>query len=47
MTIGTLAAETGMSKSGLFAHFQSKEKLQIEIMSIRAMNSPARWLCLP
>jgi len=32
MTIGTLAAETGMSKSGLFAHFQSKEKLQIEII---------------
>jgi len=32
VTIGTLAAETGMSKSGLFAHFQSKEKLQIEIL---------------
>jgi AcrR family transcriptional regulator len=32
VTIGTLASETGMSKSGLFAHFQSKEKLQIEII---------------
>jgi len=32
VTIGTLASETGMSKSGLFAHFQSKEKLQIEIL---------------
>ena len=29
LTIGTLAAETGMSKSGLFAHFGSKEELQI------------------
>ncbi|MCP5269348.1 MAG: TetR/AcrR family transcriptional regulator [Zoogloeaceae bacterium] len=29
LTIGTLAAQTGMSKSGLFAHFGSKEELQI------------------
>ena len=29
LTIGTLATETGMSKSGLFAHFGSKEELQI------------------
>ncbi len=29
LTIGTLAAETGLSKSGLFAHFGSKEELQI------------------
>lgn len=29
LTIGRLAAETGMSKSGLFAHFGSKEDLQI------------------
>lgn len=32
VTIGTLAKATGMSKSGLFAHFQSKEKLQIELL---------------
>ena len=29
LTIGQLAAETGMSKSGLFAHFRSKEALQL------------------
>jgi AcrR family transcriptional regulator len=28
LTIGTLAAATGMSKSGLYAHFKSKEQLQ-------------------
>ena len=29
LSIGNLADETGMSKSGLFAHFTSKEELQI------------------
>jgi AcrR family transcriptional regulator len=29
LTIGRLASETGMSKSGLFAHFGSKEELQL------------------
>ncbi len=29
LSIGRLASETGMSKSGLFAHFGSKEKLQL------------------
>lgn len=29
LTIGRLAAETSMSKSGLFAHFGSKEELQL------------------
>lgn len=29
LTIGTLATQTGLSKSGLFAHFGSKEELQI------------------
>jgi AcrR family transcriptional regulator len=29
LTIGRLAAETGMSKSGLFRHFGSKEELQL------------------
>ncbi len=32
VTIGILAKATKMSKSGLFAHFQSKENLQIEIL---------------
>jgi AcrR family transcriptional regulator len=32
VTIGTLAKAIGMSKSGLFAHFQSKENLQIDIL---------------
>jgi len=32
VTIGVLAKATGMSKSGLFAHFQSKENLQIELV---------------
>lgn len=30
LTLGRLAAETGVSKSGLYAHFGSKEQLQIE-----------------
>lgn len=32
VTIGRLADHVGMSKSGLFAHFQSKEGLDIEIL---------------
>ena len=32
LTIGRLADKVGMSKSGLFAHFASKENLQIEIL---------------
>ncbi len=32
VSIGTLAKAAGMSKSGLFAHFQSKENLQGEIL---------------
>ena len=36
VTIGLLAKETSMSKSGLFAHFQSKENLQIEILKLAA-----------
>jgi AcrR family transcriptional regulator len=30
LTIGRLARELGMSKSGVFAHFRSKERLQLE-----------------
>ena len=36
ISIGALAKAMNMSKSGLFAHFQSKEKLQIEILSFAA-----------
>ncbi|UCE82984.1 MAG: TetR/AcrR family transcriptional regulator [Deltaproteobacteria bacterium] len=32
VSIGSLANLTNMSKSGLFAHFQSKENLQVEIL---------------
>jgi AcrR family transcriptional regulator len=32
VTIGGLAKEAGLSKSGLYAHFQSKESLQIDIL---------------
>lgn len=32
LSIGALAKETNMSKSGLFAHFQSKENLLISIL---------------
>ena len=32
VTIGSLAKATKMSKSGLFAHFESKENLQIQIL---------------
>ena len=34
LTIGRLADETGMSKSGLFAHFGSKEELQLATMGM-------------
>lgn len=33
VTFGTLADAVGMSKSGLFAHFQSKEDIQLRLMS--------------
>src|SRR5688572_17255074 len=33
LTIGPLAERLGLSKSGLFAHFQSKEALQVETLN--------------
>jgi AcrR family transcriptional regulator len=33
LTIGSLAATTNLSKSGLFAHFQSKEALQLQLLA--------------
>lgn len=32
LSIGGLAGELGLSKSGLFAHFGSKEELQLEVL---------------
>lgn len=32
MTIGTLASSTELSKSGLYAHFKSKESLQLQVL---------------
>ena len=32
LTIGGLAKATGLSKSGLFAHFDSKENLQLQVL---------------
>lgn len=32
LSLGNLARDAGMSKSGLFAHFASKEQLQIEVI---------------
>ncbi|HEY9411827.1 MAG TPA: TetR/AcrR family transcriptional regulator [Jiangellaceae bacterium] len=33
LTIGELAGATGLSKSGLYAHFRSKESLQIDVLN--------------
>jgi len=33
LTIGELARATGLSKSGLFAHFRSKESLQLQVLA--------------
>lgn len=36
LTIGDLAKELGLSKSGLFAHFESKENLQAAVLETAA-----------
>lgn len=38
LSIGKLADTVGMSKSGLFSHFKSKEKLQIMVLDYAADN---------
>ena len=38
LTIGTLAADLKLSKSRLFAHFQSKEALQIQTLEYGAQS---------
>jgi AcrR family transcriptional regulator len=36
LSIGRLASELGLSKSGLFAHFGSKEELELEVLRVAA-----------
>ena len=36
ITLGKVAADVGMSKSGLFAHFDSKEALQLDVLATAA-----------
>jgi AcrR family transcriptional regulator len=36
ISIGELAQELGLSKSGLFAHFGSKEQLQLDVLDLAA-----------
>jgi len=36
LTIGTLSSELGLSKSGLFSHFGSKEELQCQVLQTAA-----------
>jgi AcrR family transcriptional regulator len=40
LTIGSLAERTGLSKSGLFAHFGSKQELQVATLDEAARVSP-------
>jgi AcrR family transcriptional regulator len=37
LSIGDLAAEVGMSKSGLYAHFKSKEELELATIEMAAI----------
>jgi AcrR family transcriptional regulator len=46
LTLGRLAEELGLSKSGLFAHFESKENLQVGIID-RAAERFAEVVVLP
>src|SRR5687768_13795558 len=36
ISLGKLASDVGMSKSGLFAHFDSKEALQLDVLAAAA-----------
>lgn len=42
VTLGVLADRVGMSKSGLFAHFRSKEQVQIDLLEHTAEVGAAR-----
>ena len=42
VTLGVLADQVGMSKSGLFAHFRSKEEVQIRLLEYSGVVEAAR-----
>lgn len=42
LSIGDLARELGLSKSGLFAHFRSKERLLLDVLEVAAEHFNAR-----
>lgn len=42
LTIGELAKAAGLSKSGVFAHFQAKENLQIAVLEFAGLQFMAR-----
>ena len=42
VTLGTLADQVGMSKSGVFAHFRSKEDVQLALLQHTAAFATAR-----
>ena len=42
VTLGVLAARVGMSKSGVFAHFHSKEEVQVALLQHMAAVAAAR-----
>lgn len=44
LSIGTLAAGVSMSKSGVFAHFGSREELQLAVLDVAAQRFMARVL---
>jgi AcrR family transcriptional regulator len=44
LSIGTLAADVGMSKSGVFAHFGSREELQLAVLDAGGQRFMARVL---
>ncbi|HEV2622597.1 MAG TPA: TetR/AcrR family transcriptional regulator [Frateuria sp.] len=44
LSIGTLAADVGMSKSGVFAHFGSREDLQLAVLDAAARRFMERVL---
>jgi AcrR family transcriptional regulator len=44
LTIGRLAEDLDLSKSGLFAHFRSKEALQVQVLESAAMRFVATVL---
>ena len=46
VTIGALAKKMNLSKSGLFAHFQSKENLQLQILNY-ASNYFSKHVVIP